>query len=379
MGLEQHALGELHGDWAFVARRLLSGSAGGFIQIWAVKLDGSDAKLALSVRSDYSGPRQDGAGAFVIRRQLSPDWRGIVLPVSMPDPEPRFGSDVPLGRLAVFDLFAGTYSVIPLPASPLGDDELRPAWSPDGKWIAYDRQLRGGFQIDGIWRVHPDGSAPEKVCGAYAIAQNNQGAFDGCSGVDGWTPEGRIAFTEGGHGYSTFDQIGTFLIRWGEFATSEAAVSWRTDLYPPVVATFTDHTVRPEEQRLVVSDPRGSDRRVLLRYPPGSTELHEPRWNPITSDILVRTTRAGGDAKLMIVLIDGRIAADIGVGRPVRGEWSSDGSQIVYLEGALAANGVTGTVRIADARTGGADRIVWSPPADGGGWQSVDLMPVRFR
>jgi len=380
IGLEQHALGELHGDWAFVARRVSAGSTEGLtVQLWAVKLDGTDAKLALSVRSDYSGPRQqDSAGGLVVRRQLSPDWRRIVLPVAVPDPDPHFGSAAPLSRLAVFDLFAGTYSVIALPAGPFVDDELRPAWSPDGKWIAYERQLRGGFQLDGIWRVHPDGSGPEKICGAYTVAQNNLGSFDGCAGLAGWTPEGRVAFTEL-HGYATFDPNGLYLIRWDQFATSETAVSWRTDFYPPMVATFTDRTPKAEEQRLVVSNPQGWDTRVVLRYPAATTELHEPRWNPITSDILLRTTRGGADPKLAITSLDGRVLVDIGTGRPVRGEWSADGSKVVYLETALAANGVTGGLRIADAHAGGDDRLVWSAPADGRAWQAVDLMPVRFR
>jgi Tol biopolymer transport system component len=35
-----------------------------------------------------------------------------------------------------------------------------PAWSPDSRWIVFDRAYSDNFDI---WRVRPDGGAPQKV------------------------------------------------------------------------------------------------------------------------------------------------------------------------------------------------------------------------
>ena len=73
----------------------------------------------------------------------------------------------------------------------LGGEAANPAWSPDGKLIAYDYR-RPGFSSREIWVVDVDGSHPRLVTRLPAV-----------STLPSWSPDGRrIAFNSnirGGH------------------------------------------------------------------------------------------------------------------------------------------------------------------------------------
>jgi TolB protein len=74
--------------------------------------------------------------------------------------------------------------------------EGNPAWSPDGRWLAYSRQLRENVRE--LWLVHPDGSQ------AHALTK-----LDVESTAPAWSPDGnRIAF-QSNRGSS---RIGLFVI-----------------------------------------------------------------------------------------------------------------------------------------------------------------------
>jgi TolB protein len=71
----------------------------------------------------------------------------------------------------------------------LGGDAAAPAWSPDGKLIAYDYR-RPGFDSREIWVVGVDGSQPRLVTKLPAV-----------STLPSWSPNGRrIAFQSNLHG-----------------------------------------------------------------------------------------------------------------------------------------------------------------------------------
>jgi len=73
----------------------------------------------------------------------------------------------------------------------LGGEAANPAWSPDGKLIAYDYR-RPGFSSREIWVVDVEGSHPRLVTSLPAV-----------STLPSWSPDGRrIAFNSnirGGH------------------------------------------------------------------------------------------------------------------------------------------------------------------------------------
>jgi TolB protein len=95
----------------------------------------------------------------------------------------------PDGRQIAFARQGEVY-VVPAAGGParrvtqgLGGDAADPAWSPNGKWIAYDYRP-AGYSIREIWIVRPDGSEQLQVT-----------RFGQISALPTWSPKGdRIAF-----------------------------------------------------------------------------------------------------------------------------------------------------------------------------------------
>ncbi len=146
------------------------------------------------------------------------------------------------GGLAVVDLVTGAARVV---SSPDGPDSFRPAWSPDGTRIAFDRYANT-FWI-GISVMNADGTGLHPLCDA-GFAPDRSG-FAGCYGVDGWTSDGRsVRFYEIG-GYAVIDVETRTITRFDQAGTSMVAASWRARR-PQLVGAFFDRA----EQRIIVAD-----------------------------------------------------------------------------------------------------------------------------
>jgi len=154
--------------------------------------------------SHRSGPAKiyrvhpDGSGlerltdglAFDDQAALSPDGKTLAFVSSRS------------GQADVWTLDLATRALFNVTRHPAGD--FRPAWSPDGHWIAFssDRDPTHGAcpkttlpgpgpfvtpQYDGVYIVHPDGSALRRISAPSEIA-----------GTPHWSPDGsRIAFWTG--------------------------------------------------------------------------------------------------------------------------------------------------------------------------------------
>jgi hypothetical protein len=352
--VEIRALGTIHGDWALVLRSASGYGGPDEGEIWAVPLGGGEAKRVVGWTGfgigSYDALR---LGLTVISRQLAPDRHRIVLTV------PKYARGTFGGRLAIIDLFTGQFAALDTPNILMA---WRPAWSPDGKRIAFDRYENTFWT--GISVIGADNSGMRFLCDAKP--ERGLAAFQGCYGVDGWTPDARgVRFYEV-DGYSVIDADTGTITRFGVHGASLVSADWRDAATAVALGTIDD-----TEQDLVTYDARGSSRSVVGRAPRSGLGFFEPRWNPRSDDVLVRR---GGELFVYGPSGPGRQVAAVQC--EVRGEWHPSGSEVVYLAPCLG----TGELHIAGAGSGTTgDRVVWSPPAGGrSDWRTIDLAVVRY-
>jgi dipeptidyl aminopeptidase/acylaminoacyl peptidase len=357
--------GALSGDHALVLEQSQPpGGTATAMRFWDVPLDGGAPTQLLSYnqgdRSLTEGDRFD----FSLR--LSPDGRQLALA----DPVDTAGTGI-----LVVDLVAGTTRLI---RTNGGADQ--PAWSPDGKRIAYRGFVVTGplTKESGIWVVDAAGGASRQV---WASAR---AAGAGVTTINGWTEDGAtIAFSQDGAGVDGVDLV------TGQVTPIVGAahgVAWRAKR-PSVVTVVDDPLAAPSP-----SGPRGAPSsighpghvevrettfapsRIVYRHGDVGTLLWDPRWNPRTDEILFRwVCGAGARERDELVIVD----AVRGSSRVLptaacvyAAAWSGDGTKILYTAFLEALR-----VRSAD---GSGDRELFRPSLPPGAFQHFVTGVIAF-
>lgn len=154
--------------------------------------------------------------------------------------------------------------------NPSTSNDLHPAWSPDGSWIAFDRRNEAAQRTE-VWTVRPDGSREVRLS-----------ASGGNDANPAWSPDGaRIAFQSTRAG------------NWEVFVM-------RADGSDQLRVTATpdrqegEPSWSPDGTRLVYSAGRGTVRDIYVANADGSAErqvtrlgraVWRPRWSPDGSRI----------------------------------------------------------------------------------------------
>ena len=324
-GLVTTALGPLSGEIAFVIRPTRFGPDGQAThrELWAVPLDGRQPVRAALYRAEFDARMAD---TNILARQFSPDGRRIVLSV-VREQIVGVGPIDPVYQLVVLELETGTL----VPLLPLASTRAHgrsPAWSPDGRRIAFSRRAYPTQGIDGeLWVAAADGTGAKRL---WAAAQ---GAG---TTVWGWTADSRrIGFDPVGFewaGYALIDLDGNITRVTDRPVTSRATVSWR-DHAPVFVGSFGD-TPFPQSTDLLLADSPGGPTRVVAsqtRKPDNSVVgVTDPRWDPSGRDVLIYQ-QTGVDRSTIVLDIAAGTSKSIG-SRVKLAEWGARGESIVTAE-----------------------------------------------
>lgn len=319
-GLETFALGNLSGEIAFVTRQTRHSPTGLPIykELWAMPLDGSAPRLSAIYRAGFD-PRMSDTN--VLARQFSPDSRRLLLSVGLGPVDPAY-------QLVVLELATGTVTRL-LSEPAMRSHERSPAWSPDGRYVAFSRRAYPTQGIDGeIWVAGSDGRGSKRL---YTAVQG------GGATVWGWTADSRLigfdplAFESAP--YALLDLDGNITRITDRSVTSTAAVSWRARV-PMFAGSFADSPRTATRIDLLIADRPGEPTRTLVSQPAdtatGSTGLTDPRWDPSGTDVLIYR-RTGADSTTVIHDLSTGARREIG-SRVSRAEWTPNGGRIVTVE-----------------------------------------------
>jgi hypothetical protein len=345
-GVETHPLGPLSGDWAFVISEPRGQCAAGHGELWAIRLPGGESRIAVRYQANVCvGPGNSSPvtpRSNDIRRQLSPDGRRIVLQVA----SPRQGGQR-LG-LVIVDLETGDTTSV---GRDEGDHDTQPAWSPDGRRLAYVRVPDRSLPFDdGVWLMGVDGRDPRR------IIAGGQGMF---TFLFDWTPDGRIGFAkiwEQGT-YAVFDTVTGQSSPFGGYLIGRyPAQSWRARS-PSFTSVFADHP-RPTAAYLMVADRPGGPERKLVEENVGDNLLATARWHPTSDEVLC----AFGSALYVIDTTSGSLSRISLSGQAVGAEWTPTGSHVVYLHRGDVGSLLGTAVRLI-GRDGSAERDLFAANA----------------
>ncbi|HEV2249252.1 MAG TPA: hypothetical protein VGT60_01960 [Candidatus Limnocylindria bacterium] len=287
-------------------------------ELWAIPLDGSTPRVALRFRSAYV-PGRDTRGVNALRQQFSPDGKRVVLSVvDGDDPQAQLLEVVDLETGRIARLFEGERR-----------NDVKPAWSPDGRLIAFVRLAAVGSSGD-IWVSAPDGTA------ARRIRAGTQGSSPR---VYGWLPDSqRIGFDPVNFEWSGYRLIDLDGVESGDTggrsATTADPVSWQTQS-PWFAGGFGD-APRPSRTQILLADwPAQQTPWIFADVVPNPadntiTGVRDPRWDPKDPRVLVYL-ESGIQGSAVIADLAARTSIRIG-GRVSLADWTPNGTAVVTLE-----------------------------------------------
>ena len=228
-------------------------------------------RLAASRRVDFPTRVEEGP----VRARL--------IQGAAPSPDGKRLAFSALTRLYVLDLPAGK----PAQLNAEGDREFLPAWSPDGKWLAYVARSAEG---EHLWKRPVDGSGPPARLTTRAATYRDPA----------WSPDGAgiVALRgphpgKGGNLKSTFDAPDRRELIW-----VAAAGGQERAILPPLVASRPHFG--PEPDRAYLSTPNGL---TSVRLDGGDFRRHASLYQPESAEGI-----SGGSVASMVASPDGRWA-----------------------------------------------------------------------
>ncbi len=202
--------------------------------------------------------------------------------------------------------------------------ETRPAFSPDGKKIAFVRDFKG------IYLMNPDGSVQTTILdGAVA-------GFNSISGFPSWSPDGtKLAFdgipkgSPDGADIYVVNVDGTGLTRLTTDPASDSAPAWSPDGKKIAFSTIRNPVPNEVNYEIYVMNADGSNQTRITN----NTKFdHSPSWSPDGTRIAFTSMR-DGNFEVYVMSADGSNQTRL-TNNPEQdsdAKWSPDGTKIVFM------------------------------------------------
>jgi TolB protein len=276
----------------------------------------------LAIRADGTNLRLLAANGYTPR--WSPGGTRIVFARAAQDPGPS-----PTTGLAVVPAAGGAA------ASITSGADSSPAWSPDGRWIAFSRFENG---TTSLYVVAPDGTRLRKLRAAVR-------------GPGVWAPDSRRLLVPYRNGLATIDLAGR--LRRLPHARCAADGSWSPNGRWIAFASCVDRT--RSRFGISVEYPDGGSFRRLTR----SSSDADPAWAPDSRRLAFVRSRAVGyleHTEIRMISIGGKNLGNldsVAQDHDEHPQWSPSGRQIVFdRDAAVEPIGEADRLYVGDARTG---------------------------
>jgi Tol biopolymer transport system component len=230
---------------------------------------GTNPTQLFTIRPDGSGAKRMGRGLSVANPDWSPDGQSIVVEIST-------------SKSAGVSLMTAAGSVI-RNLTPKGF-QGQPSFSPDGKFIVYERDIGEGN--NGVWLMRVDGSGNHRL---------TRSPFGCCDTDPNFSPDGktltfvRIKEPEKQQALFAVGRDGKGLRQLTPYSWDVAVKhDWSPDGKRIVLTTNADFVRPTESANLVVIRPDGSDARQLTHFKGGEQSAFAGSFSPDGKHIVFR-------------------------------------------------------------------------------------------
>jgi len=237
------------------------------------------------------------------------------------------------------------------PSSPQGlFFQIEPAWSPDGRQIAFVSKRRGSFDV---YVMNADGTGTRRLT-----------STSGDEGHPTWSPDGKqIAFSRGAPSdvyVMNADGSGVRPIASGP--ADETQPAWSPDGRSIAYVSRTSGT---QVRELWVMRADGSQPRRLTRLAATSSS---PAWSPDGTRLAFSTNSGADQFDIYFLVVDGRDLEQVTTSPDDSFEpaWSPDGTTIAFSEGgSIVSIEPEGDPRRLSASSGNDSSPAWNPSTPG--------------
>jgi Tol biopolymer transport system component len=227
-----------------------------------------------------------------------------------------------------------------------------PAWSPDGKQIAFASAREGSFDI---YVMNADGTDTRRLT---TSATNDQGPT--------WSPDGsRLAFSrssDGGHVW-VMNADGSGARRLTDELAEEGEPAWSPD---GRWIAYTRRATGSDFREIWMAHPDGSGRRGVTSL---QARSYAPAWAPDSTQLAFSANGDGARYDIYVISADGKnlhrpLSSPADAFEPA---WSPDGSEIAFSrDGAIVVTTLAGVERRLTDPADNDSSPAWNPAPETG-------------